>query len=109
MVVKNKADLLTASKVAQKLDISVATLNNGYGWYNDTSMYRPDNCPELPMYIQATPHGPRYWDQEALTKLRRFKRWIPKGRAGVMGAYNAKAWGLRGKRALENKRTDHDE
>lgn len=96
---------LTASRVAQKLDISVATLNNWYKWYHNAEFVKPEGMPDLPEYEQQNPRGPRYWETDDLKALKAFKKWLPKGRGGVMGELNAKYWGERGQRALKNKNT----
>ncbi len=95
--------LLTATKVSQYLDISVPTLNNWYNWYNNPQFEKPEDTPELPAYIQNGKRSTRYWNEEDLPKLIEFKKWVPKGRGGVMGEFNAQFWGERGKRALSNK------
>ncbi len=97
---KNK---LTATKVTQYLDISVPTLNNWYKWYNNPQYEKPKDIPELPAYTQQGKRGTRYWDEDDLPKLMKFKEWLPRGRAGIMGEYNARFWGDRGVRALKNK------
>lgn len=94
---------ITATKISQFLNISVATLNSWYKWYNNEEFSKPKDTPYLPPYIQDTPRGPRYWTEDDLYDLRKFKEWIPKGRGGVMGDCNARYWGERGKRALQNK------
>ena len=96
---------LTATKVAQALDISVPTLNNWYRWYLDKDIEKPKNTPILPMYTQTSLRGVRYWDSEDLPALKKFKKWIPRGRAGVMGEYTARFWGKRGERAMKNRGT----
>lgn len=93
---------LSANKVSQYLDISTVTLANWYKFYN-SDIDKPKDMPELPAYEQLHPRGPKYWKQEDLPKLKAFQDWIPKGRGGVMGLYNARYWGARGKRALKNK------
>lgn len=95
---------MTSSRVAQHLDISVATLNNWYKWYNNPEFKKPDNTPKLPEYIQATPRSPKYWDSDDLEVLAAFKNWLPKGRGGVMGELSARYWGNRGERALKNRK-----
>lgn len=101
-------NLLTATKVAQHLDISVPTLNNWYKWYNNPDFEKPEDTPELPSYIQQGKRGTRYWNKKDLPKLVKFKEWMPRGRAGVMGESNAQFWGERGKRALRNKHLQND-
>lgn len=94
---------LTASKVAQALDISPGTLTNWYRWYENAGEEKPSETPALPNYTQESIRGPRFWREEDIPQLRKFQEWIPKGRGGVMGSWNAKFWGARGKRALKNK------
>lgn len=94
----------TANKIAQFLDISVPTLNSWYAFYSGDQFEKPEGMPPLPAFEQEGPHRPRYWDEDALYDLKKFKEWIPRGRAGVMGSLNARNWGDRGKRALENKK-----
>ncbi len=94
---------LTATKVAQHLDISVPTFNNWYNWYNNPKYEKPKGTPELPAYTQQGKRVTRYWDKADLPKSMKFKKWIPRGRAGIMGDYNARFWGDRGVRALKNK------
>lgn len=94
---------LTATRVAQHLDISVPTLTNWYRWYNNPDYDKPSNVPELPKYEQNGKRATRYWKEEDLPKLIKFRDWVPKGRAGIMGEHNAQFWGDRGKRALKNK------
>lgn len=96
---------MAASRVAQTLDISVQTLNNWYRWYLDTPLEKPKDMPPLPSFEQSHDRGIRYWDSNDIKKLEKFKEWLPKGRAGVMGDYTARFWGERGKRALKNKVT----
>lgn len=94
---------LTASKVANQLDISVTTLNHWYGWYRAEDIEKPEGVPPLPDYNQQGINGTRYWSQEDVEMLRKFKEWMPKGRAGIMGNYNARFWGKRGKEIQARK------
>lgn len=96
--------LLTATKVAQHLDISVVTLNNWYKWYDNPQYQKPENTPNLPAYSRRSGvRSPRYWREEDLLQLEVFKVWLPKGRGGVMGEVSARYWGERGERARKNK------
>lgn len=94
---------MKANKVAQHLDISVVTLGNWYSWYRDLNSPKPSDTPILPEYKQPYTRGPRYWASDDMESLEKFKAWIPKGRAGVMGKTNSKYWGERGKRANKNR------
>ena len=82
--------MLTASKVANRLDIAVKTLTNWYKWYSDETIEKPEKFPKLPMYTQEHKNGPRYWSESDIEELRKFKEWLPRGRAGVMGAVSCK-------------------
>lgn len=84
---------LTASKVANQVDVSTKTLTAWYEFYT-SDLPKPDNMPELPMYEQAYERAPRYWNPEDIPKIIAFKEWIPRGPHGVMGAINCKSWTL---------------
>ena len=97
--------LLTASKVAQELDISTKTLNNWYIWYYDDTIEKPKNFPKLPDFIQNYPRGPRYWTVEDVVQLKKFQAWRPTGRAGVMGKVSEKYYGNK----RQNKEKENNE
>lgn len=93
----NPSDKISANKVAQYLDITVVTLNNWYYWYNSPESKKPQDTPYLPPYSQLTPRGKRYWDKADLRALRKFQKWLPRGRGGVMGIASSRYWGSRNK------------
>lgn len=95
--------MLKATAVAQRLGISNKTLLNWYAWYLDPNMKKPENVPALPKYEILDSQGTRGWREEDIPQLLKFKEWVPKGRGGMMGQYNAKYWGDRGKKHLKNK------
>lgn len=84
--------MLTASRVAGMLDISVRTLTNWYKWYNDPNQVKPKDCPKLPQYMQKNKNSPRYWTRDAVYEIEKFRDWVPKGRNGVMGRVNEQYW-----------------
>ena len=86
---------LTATKISQKLNVSVSMLNIWYYWYNNPEFVKPKDVPLLPAYEQATPRAPRYWKSDDLKDLRKFQKWIPKGRGGVMGEATRRYRGAR--------------
>lgn len=100
---------LSANKVCQLLDISAMTLRNWYGWYNDPSIQKPEDTPELPQFKREGVGGKRIWQSEDIPKLKEFQKWIPRGRGGVMGAYNSKSWGVRGKEIRKRQGLDSDD
>lgn len=92
--------LLKVTQVARALGISNATLNNWYQWYQDKDFVKPDGMPTLPDPVVAT-HGKdgsalkvmrRYWKEEDIPALEAFKKWLPRGRNGVMGAFSERYW-----------------
>ena len=85
-------EMLKATKVSQQLDICTKTLDMWYKFYFDKSIPKPDDMPELPMYHQDHPRGPRYWKVTDIPKLQAFKEWIPRGRNGVMSEISTKYW-----------------
>lgn len=97
----NKFDYLTASQVANKLGVSVKTLTTWYAFYNDSSIEKPKNMPQLPMYVQEHVQGPRYWNKADIEKLKKFRDWVPRGRNGVMGSINNKYWKKKGSKSDE--------
>lgn len=92
-----KDNMYTATEVSKELNISVKTLNNWYLWYNDKTLSKPNDTPNLPDYIQEHERGPRYWTKDSITKLRYFQDWLPRGRNGVMGRFSERYWGKRSK------------
>jgi predicted DNA-binding transcriptional regulator AlpA len=105
----NMADFeknLTASQVAQKVGVSVKTLNGWYGWVRDDSFKKPDDLPALPDYIQIGSRGVRLWSKNDIKLLKKFGAALPKGRNGVMGEYNQKFWG---KRAPKDKEENNEQ
>lgn len=93
---------LSASQVANRLDISVNTLSNWYRW-KAQEIDTPVSAPKLPQFTRDWVGGPRRWEESDLPALQAFKEWIPKGRAGVMGKTNSRYWGERGIRADKNR------
>lgn len=92
--------LLRVSQVARALEISNATLNNWYEWYQDESFQKPEDMPPLPEPIVFT-HGKdgeplkvfrRAWKEEDIPVLETFKKWLPRGRVGVMGEFSSRYW-----------------
>ena len=87
-MLKDNENLFTSSRVANALDVSVKTLSSWYKWYQDDSIEKPKNFPQLPEYLQEHKNAPRYWTKDGVKQLKKFKKWVPKGRNGVMGAIN---------------------
>lgn len=80
--------LYKAVEVALLLDISVPTLNN---WYK-FKRYYPDNemSKLLPQPIQQTNRQTRYWKEEDIPDMIKFKSNIVEGRNGFMGSITQK-------------------
>lgn len=99
-------ELLSATQVAGILNVGINRISNWYKWYNDDKYIKPKNLPKLPEYYQKSAYTKRYWKKEDVKALQEFQKCIGRGRAGIMGEYNARAWQKRGERALKNKKRD---
>lgn len=99
---------ITVTKVTNALDISVRTLDNWYRYYNDPTAEKPDDMPELPAYEQSSLKGIRYWDEEDLPKIKEFKEWVPRGRAGLMGRTNERYWSKEHRKNKKQEVTTND-
>ena len=80
--------LYKAVEVALLLDISVPTLNN---WYKFKRL-DPNNemAKLLPEPIQQTNRQTRFWKEEDIPNLIKFKSSIVEGRKGFMGSVTQK-------------------
>lgn len=81
--------LLSATKVCYHLDITARTLDLWYKWY-ELAKDKPKDTPILPPYVQKNKRGKRLWKSEDIKLLKEFKKWIPKGRGGIMGEFSQK-------------------
>lgn len=91
----DKSKYLSAKEVSRKLKISVMTLGNWYAWYNNPEYPKPAEMPSLPPYFRVDNKGTRAWNIADFKELEKFKKWIPRGRGGVMAAQSSKSWGRR--------------
>lgn len=80
--------LLKLEEVAVIIGSSFKTINN---WYMYKKAY-PDSeyAQMLPDFVQSGPRQTRYWRESDIWKLLEFKKAIPQGRNGVMGAITQK-------------------
>ena len=80
--------LLKLEEVAVVVGCSFKTINN---WYMFKKAY-PDNeyAQILPEFIQDGPRQTRFWRESDIWKLIEFKKAIPQGRNGIMGAITQK-------------------
>jgi hypothetical protein len=85
---------LNADEIVKELNITKTTLNRWYKWYNMTEN-KPTNCPELPKYEQQYSTAPRFWNEDSIEALRKFKNWVPKGSKGLMGEVSQVYWAKR--------------
>ena len=80
--------LLRAEEVALSVGISVKTLNN---WYLFKRANPDDEYAQMiPDCIQKGSRRQRFWKQEDIWNLMKFKQSIPTGRKGVMGVVTQK-------------------
>ena len=80
--------MLRLEELAVLIGVSGKTINN---WYMFKKKF-PDNeyVKILPDFIQQGNRQTRYWKESDVAKLLMFKRSIPTGRNGVMGAVTQK-------------------
>lgn len=89
----------STSRVAQILDVSVATLNRWYKWYESDDYKKPVGL-KLPQYIRDT-RGTKLFTIEDIQALAAFKVALQNEYRGCMAEFNAVyQWGQRGTEIL---------
>lgn len=89
----------STSRVAQILDVSVATLNRWYKWYESDDYEKPVGL-KLPKYIRDT-RGTKLFTMADIQELTAFKVALQNEYRGVMAEFNAVyQWGQRGTEIL---------
>ncbi len=80
--------LLRIEDVAIKLGCSIYTINLWYKFKQEN----PDHelVKYLPDYIQENPKAPKYWQQQDIKLLKKFKELKPRGRYGIMASVTQK-------------------
>lgn len=86
---------LTASQVANILGVSVYTLKRWYKWYETEDVKKLNELvkkgmPELPKYETIGATSWKFWNEEDIEQLKKFKEYIPNTRGGFMGSLNKK-------------------
>ncbi len=81
-------NLLRAEELAMMIGSSVPTISSWYRW----KRLNPEHelARKLPEFERHGAHRTRYWREEDIEKIMDFKRSIPQGRNGVMGAVTQK-------------------
>ena len=77
----------STSRVAQILDVSVATLNRWYKWYESDDYKKPVGL-KLPQYIRDT-RGTKLFTMEDIQALAAFKVALQNEYRGCMAEFNA--------------------
>lgn len=81
---------LTASQVASLVGVSVYTIKRWYNWYEQEDikvldeLYRK-GMPELPAYETIGATNWRYWNEEDVEQIKKFKEFVPHTKNGFMG------------------------
>ena len=89
------------NQICKMVNVNKITIHRWYKWYNDPYYEKPEDLPELPEIKKL---GKRiYLTEEDVEQLKKFKEYLPKGKKGIMGNFNAQYWQKRGKAALERK------
>jgi hypothetical protein len=79
---------LNATEVAVLVGCSIPTLNYWYAFKRQN----PENefAKMLPDFIQSSARQTRYWNEEDIFKIVKFKNSLPKGCNGVLGSVTQK-------------------
>lgn len=77
--------LIGIDEIYMKTGIHPNTINTWYRWYDNDSIEKPSCVPHLPVYQQFEKRGKRFWREDDIKFILEFKKWVPKGRAGLMG------------------------
>lgn len=80
---------LTMSQVANKIGVSVYTIKRWYKWLESEDVEKlaelvKKGMPVLPKYELVGATKWRYWDENDIEDIIKFKEWVPKTRNGVM-------------------------
>jgi hypothetical protein len=80
--------LLNVSEVSMYVGSSIQTISSWYRWKD----LNPDHelAKIIPEYTRIGNRRTRYWKMEDVWKLVEFKKNIPQGRNGIMGAVTQK-------------------
>ena len=86
---------LTVTQLSFAVGKSAYTIKRWYNWYEqltteEIEMYKKQGMPELPKYETVGPTKWRYWNEEDVKQIKKFSKWVPNTRAGVMGSLNKK-------------------
>lgn len=87
---------LTASQIANKIEVSVYTVKRWYDWYSKLSeedikeLKEKHKMPELPECELIGATNWRYWDEKDIEALIKFKEWVPNTRNGIFNKYGGK-------------------
>ena len=93
------AERYSTSRVAQILDVSVATLNRWYKWYESDDYEKPVGL-KLPQYVKDS-RGTELFTMKDIQKLAAFKDSLQGEYRGCMAEFNAVyQWGQRGTEIL---------
>lgn len=81
--------LLSINQVAVRVGKTAYTIKRWYNWYEKLTLeeleeYKKDGMPELPNYTALGPTKWRYWAEEDIPKLKKFSKWVPHTKSGVM-------------------------
>lgn len=80
---------LTMSQVANRIGVSVYTIKRWYKWLESEDVEKladlvKNGMPVLPKYELVGATKWRYWDENDIEDIIKFKEWVPKTRNGVM-------------------------
>lgn len=94
---------LSAGKVGLHLDVSVLTIYRWYKWWENPNFEKPDDL-FLPQYYYKDRRKTKYFKEEDLPALEKFRNALQTTHKGCMSEFNAALqWGKRGEKVLEKK------
>ena len=83
------SNLLSVNQVAAKIGRTAYTIKRWYTWYENLTLeeleeHKKNGMPELPEYVALGPTKWRYWAEEDLIKLKKFAKWVPHTKRGIL-------------------------
>lgn len=93
------SEIFSTARAAQILDISTATLNRWYKWYENEDFHKPIGL-KLPQYTVDN-RGTKFFTIEAIQELHQFQLDLNTRYRGCMAEFNAVyQWGRKGTKIL---------
>lgn len=84
---------LTATQVGAILGVTPYTIKRWYKFIEETDIkdlaeLQKEGMPILPQYEIMGTNAWRFWNEEDIEQIRKFKEWLPQKKNGIMQKYN---------------------